>query len=143
MAAIDIARYVITVSLDDGYPVSNLKLQKMLYFIQGVMLVKYKKKAFDEDLVAWQYGPVVKSVYFEFSSYGAMPILLKYKDIQINDEQRSAADTVINSFLKVSAFTMVDETHREGSPWYTAYHSENNVINLEELRKYFISEYTK
>lgn len=70
MAAIDIARYVITVSLDDGYPVSNLKLQKMLYFIQGVMLVKYKKKAFDEDLVAWQYGPVVKSVYLNFHPMG-------------------------------------------------------------------------
>ncbi len=143
-AALDVAQYVITEALNKGYPVSNLKLQKMLYFIQGVMLVNYGRPAFEDRIEAWQYGPVVPEVYFAYSSYGATPILLNYNydKINLNDEERTAANIVINSFLKTPAFALVNETHKVNSPWYEAYHSSSdNIISNKSVLQYFRDQY--
>lgn len=142
MAALDVAQYVINETLNQGYPVSNLKLQKMLYFVQGVMLVNYGRPAFEDHIEAWQYGPVVPEVYFAYSSYGATPILLQYDKINLDDEEKNAANIVINSFLKTPAFALVNETHRVNSPWYDAYHSSgDNIISNESIAQYFRAQY--
>lgn len=141
MPALEIAKYVIEEALTKGFPVSNLKLQKMLYFIQGVMLIEYEERAFDEKIEAWQYGPVVPDVYFAYSSYGASPILLRYPDIDLNVRVQVAANVVIDSFLKKSAFALVNETHKEGSPWDKAYHSGDKEIRIADIREYFSDHY--
>ena len=144
MTALDIAKYIITETLKKGYPVSNLKLQKMLYFVQGVMLVNYGRVAFKEQIEAWQYGPVVPDVYFTYSSYGATPILLNYEKVDLNSEEKRASDIVINSFLKTPAFALVNETHKVNSPWYKVYHSsDDNVITDESILRYFRNTYVK
>ena len=142
MAALDVAQYIINETLNKGYPVSNLKLQKMLYFVQGVMLVNYGRPAFEDRIEAWQYGPVVPEVYFAYSSYGATPILLQYDKINLDAEERNAANIVINSFLKTPAFALVNETHKVNSPWYDAYHSSgDNIISNESIVQYFSAQY--
>lgn len=142
MAALDVAQYIINETLNKGYPVSNLKLQKMLYFVQGVMLVNYGRPAFEDRIEAWQYGPVVPEVYFAYSSYGATPILLQYDKINLDAEEKNAANIVINSFLKTPAFALVNETHKVNSPWYDAYHSSgDNIISNESIVQYFSAQY--
>lgn len=144
MTALGIAKYIITKTLNEGYPVSNLKLQKLLYFVQGVMLVNCGRSAFEDHIEAWQYGPVVPEVYFTYSSYGATPILLSYDKVNLSGEEKKAADIVIKSFLKTSAFALVNETHKKGSPWYEAYHSsEDNIISNEKIFQYFKNRYAK
>lgn len=81
--ALEIAKYVIDKCFKEGAPVTNLRLQKLLYFIQ---LESYKKKSifmFDDDLYAWQFGPVVPEVYYEYNMYGGSPILLHYDTLNI------------------------------------------------------------
>lgn len=142
MAALDVAQYIINETLNKGYPVSNLKLQKMLYFVQGVMLVNYGRPAFEDRIEAWQYGPVVPEVYFAYSSYGATPILLQYDEINLDAEEKNAANIVIKSFLKTPAFALVNETHKVNSPWYDAYHSSgDNIISNESIVQYFSAQY--
>ena len=66
--AIDIAKYIINKSIDFNRPISNLQLQKILYYVQGEYIKVTKGcKLFDEDLEAWAYGPVVPEVYYEFN----------------------------------------------------------------------------
>jgi uncharacterized phage-associated protein len=45
---------------DIGDVISNLKLQKLLYYAQGFYLAIYGKALFEEDIVAWEHGPVVR-----------------------------------------------------------------------------------
>lgn len=49
---------------------TNMKLQKMLYYQQGFHLAYFGTPLFDEEIEAWMYGPVVPSVYDEYKSYG-------------------------------------------------------------------------
>ena len=56
--------------LEAGDTISNLKMQKLLYYAQGHFLATYKKPLFDDKIEAWKYGPVVKEVYDKFKIYG-------------------------------------------------------------------------
>lgn len=49
---------------------SNMKLQKLLYYQQGFHLAYFGTPLFNEDIVAWQYGPVVPEVYEAYKSFG-------------------------------------------------------------------------
>lgn len=61
-AALSIARYIIDKCTKERYPISNLQLQKILYYIQREFL-QQGMKAFPEEIEAWQFGPVVPEVY--------------------------------------------------------------------------------
>ena len=48
--------------------ITNLKLQKLLYFVQALCLMVFDKPAFSEKILAWEYGPVVKEVYRKYKT---------------------------------------------------------------------------
>lgn len=65
----DIARYVINYCIDIGKPISNLKLQKLLYYIQTAFLLDKGKSCFNGIITKWRHGPVVVDVYNEFRKF--------------------------------------------------------------------------
>ena len=70
-SAIDVSTYIINYSCDINSPVSNLKLQKLLYYVQAALLVETgKKKCFESKIVAWEFGPVVVESYQHYKEYG-------------------------------------------------------------------------
>ena len=56
---------------EGGENISNLKLQKLLYYAQGSFLAVTDKPLFEDNIVAWCHGPVVESVYHEYKSNGS------------------------------------------------------------------------
>ena len=69
--ALDIARYIIERCREKNRTVSNLKLQKILYFVQAEFLVTKNQPCFGETIEAWDFGPVVPEVYYEYRMYGS------------------------------------------------------------------------
>ena len=74
-SAFDLARYVLKKCIDEDHPISNLQLQKILYYIQESFLRENNRKAFSEPIEAWQYGPVVPKVYDKYCIYGGKTIV--------------------------------------------------------------------
>ena len=75
----DIAKWILTrnrleVQTEDGDYISNLKLQKLLYYSQGCFLALRDEPLFDSPIEAWTYGPVVPEVYHLYKSYGSSAI---------------------------------------------------------------------
>ncbi len=58
----------------DADTISNLKLQKLLYYAQGIFLAINDEPLFEEPILAWAHGPVVESVYHEYKAYGSSGI---------------------------------------------------------------------
>ena len=54
---------------ENGDFITNLKLQKLLYYLQGYYLAVFEKPLFDVEIEAWQYGPVVPNAYYEFNAF--------------------------------------------------------------------------
>lgn len=119
-AAKEVANYVVSYCFQQGCPISNLKLQKMLYFLW----VEYFKQTGDElymdEICAWRLGPVVPEVYYAFCSYAGTPINLKLPS-NIDDSDKVCLDKVIQEYLPMAASTLVDKTHQAGKPWDIVY----------------------
>ena len=59
MNAIDLSKNIIAYAAMNECQVTNLKLQKTLYYVQGYYLYRFGKPLFDDEIVNWAYGPVV------------------------------------------------------------------------------------
>jgi uncharacterized phage-associated protein len=125
--ALDIAKYIITKCNKDGFPISNLQLQKILYnlqkfFLQNAYSIGEKKegKLFKDDIEAWQWGPVIPNVYFTFCIYGAMTITGTY-DVQINNNIKKIIDPIIERKRRMNPWLLVDETHKKNGAWDRIY----------------------
>ena len=68
----------------DEIEITPLKLQKLIYFLYKDYLKRTNDMLFSEPFETWTLGPVVPSVYAEFSSYGKNAIQTYAKDSQGN-----------------------------------------------------------
>lgn len=119
MTALDLAHYIITKCTNEGTPISNLQLQKILYFIQKGFL-QNGKQAFWDNIEAWQFGPVVPSVYFEFCGFGATPIFMTFPNT-ITPPEQQFIDKIINENRSYNPWMLVEKTHKTGGAWDTIY----------------------
>lgn len=123
---LELAKYVVMKCINDNCPISNMQLQKMLYCIQREYLQELGRVAYPESIEAWQFGPVIPSVYYYFSGAGAMTITLcdepDEEVIQsIPPEERQMIDGIIESKRLLPPWDMVADTHRKGGAWESVY----------------------
>ncbi|MEQ8156956.1 MAG: type II toxin-antitoxin system antitoxin SocA domain-containing protein [Clostridiaceae bacterium] len=134
--AIDIAKYIINKCIDFGRPVSNLQLQKILYYVQGEFMSQTDGEVlFKDDIKAWKYGPVVPSVYYEYNNYSSSDITTRQSDVELEDEERNIIDPIIEEMSRLSAWALVQKTHSE-SPWMDTYApNRDEVITIEKMQE--------
>lgn len=152
---LDVCRHVINYSNNQDYGISNLKLQKVLYFIQAYFLISTPEACFAEQIEAWDFGPVVPEAYHEYKQYGSgdIPYITSYiqfdeediwnsasidfSDNIISDDDKKLIDMVVDKFSEYSATDLVTLTHRQ-APWKDAYvRGMNNAIKNESIKEYF------
>jgi len=109
--------------------ITNLALQKLLYFAHGIHLVQTKEPLVSGYFEAWQYGPVHPSAYMAFKRAGSEAITFRAegqdpltgapRDIETPSDPRliSLMSQVINSYGKMSPGRLVDLSHAKDSPW--------------------------
>ena len=114
-SALDVAKYVINKCTTEQDAISNLRLQEILYYIQKWFL-QNGLMAFDDDFEAWQFGPVVPSVYNQYSSFGGVPIRLKYP-VVLDSNDIEFIDPVIVLKRNLTPWVMFDDIHRPGKAW--------------------------
>lgn len=137
--ALSVAKYVIARCNDQGYTISNLKLQKIMYFIQAQFLVATGEKCFPEVIEAWDFGPVVPVVYHRYKAYGSasIPYVGENYICPFTSRDRKMVDSMIEKCGKYSAATLVDITHRQ-TPWKKAYRPYYNAeITSESIKDFF------
>lgn len=136
----DIAdKIILRTDTERGDIISNLKLQKLLYYMQGYHLAFFGNKFFDADLVAWTYGPVVPDVYHRFKENGAFGIVLdstQHEHINLSDEEEDMFSQVLAEYGKFSAIRLMEMTHQE-TPWKEATDTEEKIIDTETMRSFF------
>lgn len=59
----DIANFLISTSSVVGMKdMTNLELNKLVYFVQGIYCAKTGKPLFTDSIEAWTYGPVIRAL---------------------------------------------------------------------------------
>lgn len=134
-----IANQLLLYSADSGRELmTNMKLQKMLYYQQGFHLAYFGTPLFEDDIEAWMYGPVVPSVYEEYKAFGHQGIEPNRKlDFTFdNDIESSLFNEVCKVYCAYSAVGLMNMTHEE-SPWKTTPTGEGSVISKEKMKSFF------
>jgi len=142
-SAINIAKWFVNRAAQDaeamrGEYMTNLKLQKLLYYAQGMYSARYGSFLFEDDIINLQYGPVIPNVLNEYSKYRGSSIEEKYPDIIDDEYVIFMLELVYKKFGQFSASKLVQKTHRE-PPWKNT--KRNEVISKESIQDYFISKY--
>ncbi len=144
MKAKDIAEYFLSlVDEEKGDFLTNLKIQKLLYYAEGFSLAISKTSLFEEKIMAWNYGPVVVEVYNEYKQYNSNPVL-QSSDFD-NEKYDSATKDLLNEVYDVygrfSPSALVDMTHSE-APWINAKKSPktNFEISRKAMQSYFSTQ---
>lgn len=150
MTPLTVAEYFIEKSNKEGWPITNKKLQKLLYYSQAWSLVLRDKKLFNEKIEAWVHGPAIKSVYVEYKNFGFSPIKKETDSVllkTISSEDQKLLNSVWSVYGKLDADYLEMLTHSE-SPWQNARQglqssesSENEISPLS--MKNFYSEKLK
>lgn len=134
--------------IDTGLFVTQMKLQKLVYFAQGVHLAKYGKPLLNENFQAWLYGPVIPEIYQDFKFYGSRPIT-NTKSYTPSDSVKApyfldaeALDTIDYTWgvLKhYSAMSLSNWTHHPEGPWSKVYDPDikSTPIPNNDIKLYF------
>lgn len=127
-------------------PMTHLRLQKLLYYVQGWSLANRNKPMFPDSIEAWAHGPVVKSVWNEFKRFGSdvIPVGTTSGVVGLSKDEMEFISSVWAAYRGYSAISLREMTHAE-RPWIEARKGvsetarSSRLISRETMKTYFRS----
>ena len=136
-----IANFFLGLAEAENIPLTPMKLQKLVYYAHGLHLGLTGQPLLNEAIRAWNFGPVIMSLYKEFADFGAEPITRKAVEVECAPGTNMLEPTIhepsiddyegddkefTKGFLKrvwqvysgFSATQLSNMTHAPGTPWY-------------------------
>lgn len=151
--AVVVANEIIKLANAQDIPVSPMKLQKILYLANGIAWKRLGDKLINERFEAWNYGPVVSSVYNSFKTYRGNDIKEPYNDlihangfsfihpssITVDDKSLSIIREAWDNAKNLDAFTLSAWSHNKNSPWDKAFNAKPKepYISDNDIKSYF------
>jgi uncharacterized phage-associated protein len=117
------ASFFIMKAYEDGIEaeMTNMKVQKLLYYAQCLHLALYDQPLFEEEIQAWRYGPVCPPAYRFYSNFEAkqLPVPSKESLLQLPKDKQELLEAIWGYFGGYHAYKLSDMTHGE-FPWKKA-----------------------
>lgn len=138
----DVCNYLLQICYECGDYLTNLKLQKLVYYAQAWHLALYKEPLFSNDCQAWVHGPVFTSVYHRFNQYGWNPIQYEHIKVNLAPNIKSHLDEIFRVFNRFTASELEQMTHQE-EPWQKARiglppdEPSNNYISKDDMKDFY------
>jgi len=153
----EIANYVLDRSDAKGRDVTNLALQKIIYFCHVWMLVEYEEPLVRHEFEAWERGPVLPYLYRDFKLHGDGKITTRALSLNLENGQRELAkldfplerkefiDSMIDFYGRLSAFDLVKISHVVNGPWDQVWRHIGKVnpgmrINNQVIKDFYAKE---
>ncbi|MFY1028345.1 Panacea domain-containing protein [Actinobacillus seminis] len=117
-----VANYLLDKAINNNDTLTPMQLIKLAYIAHGWMLGKHGAALLLEPVEAWQYGPVIPSIYQAVRYYKSAPVqsiegYSKYAPIQFTDEEKAVMDDVYQKYAKYDGIVLSNATHQPQSPW--------------------------
>lgn len=128
----------------EGELITNLKIQKLLYYAYAWHYSLQKERLFDDTIEAWDYGPVVPRIYYKYKPYGHRAI----EETETNPDLlprdvKEYLNSIWYSYGHYSAEALSKMTHRE-EPWLQSYDSRseypNKIIEDDIIERFYTEE---
>jgi uncharacterized phage-associated protein len=133
----DVAHYFLgTLDEESGDNITQLKLQKLLYYAQGLHVAMHDEPLFPERIEAWKNGPVVRPIWERYTSYGYRPIdpPIEFDLASYPPETQELLSTIYATYGQFTAGKLCEMTHNE-PPWTGT--PQNFEITHNALKSFF------
>ncbi|WP_013322367.1 Panacea domain-containing protein [Gloeothece verrucosa] len=137
-----IAQFFIRYAHEAGSLLTNLKLQKLVYYAQAWHLAIHGSPLFEEDFEAWVHGPVIPELYQKYKQYKWNPISEDVDKPVLSEELEEFLEEVIDVYFSYDAYELERMTHCE-APWIEARGAipidepSNAIITKESMKTYY------
>lgn len=135
-----ICNYFLEKSIEDNIPITAHKMLKLIYVTNGWYLALYNDPLIYEDVKAWDYGPIIESVYHKYKSFKGKPIHYKSHEIFYNND---FLNKTWDTYKRHSSNELATLCNMEGTPWndiYIRYKGKipyNTIITNDEIKEYY------
>lgn len=137
-----VAEWIIRKFVELEECITNLKLQKLLYYAQGIAAGRFSCRLLSENFEAWAHGPVVPSVYHNYKTSGDGALSINpgadLTQLTKNATAIHILNETINTYGKYTAWILRDKTHCE-SPWLET--KQNEIIEFNKIQTYFTNNF--
>lgn len=148
-----IANNILWIAKEEDVSITPMQLMKLVYFVYGWTYALTGRKLFNEPIVAWKYGPVIQSLYYQFQSFGSNPINnfavinsrnedgeiidKKYPIVDPNDEDVfNVLKLVWNGYKSRDGWNLSNLTHERDSAWDKAWRQGRDTpLNDEDIKE--------
>ena len=138
-----------------GDTITNLKLQKMMYYVQSYHLTAFGSPLFDGKFQAWVHGPVLRTLYADYHDVKWNPIqkdineeYLKTFEFSLDQKQQKLLYEVSEAYFGLTAFELERLTHSE-LPWIEARKGlpedepSENIISEDTMKEFYKQYWTE
>ncbi len=134
----EMASYIINWCHANNIAITNLKLQKLLYFVQGENCRFRHKRLISSDFYAWQLGPVIPEVYFEYAMYSSSKLPKQQLSAHFSSQDRDVINHVLTKYGARPTWELVDLSHSQ-DPWKYNYQifGDKSLIPYKSIESYF------
>lgn len=138
LSGLNVASLVIEKSYEIGCGISNLKLQKLLYYVQAITLQEFNELAFQDDIESWRQGPAVRSVYscykrFVSDNIDQRDYAVTGNKVPVPEYVNFVVEYVVKQCIDYNPWELVDKTHKT-TPWIKNYRPDRaNFIPVKDL----------
>jgi uncharacterized phage-associated protein len=128
----------------DGEILDPMKIQKLVYLAHGWHLALHGPALIKQQVEAWPYGPVIRTLYDEFKKYRASPITENARvpedAASIDENAHRLIEAVWSKYRPYSAIQLSMFTHESGYAWDLTIkdHGPYSTIPNEVIRDEFV-----
>jgi len=123
--------------------VTPMQLLKLVYIAHGYMLGEHGEPLLDEPIEAWQYGPVVRSVYDAVRAYRSQPVEhiagARRWSGQFKVHEQNIMAEVAEKYGAVNGVRLSAATPKSGTPWSVTWerNGKNSIISNDLIEDFY------
>jgi len=148
-----VANFILDYCDSKGRTLTNVAMQKVIYFCHAWSLIKLNKPLVNQNFEAWQYGPVLQYLYHEFKEFDRSPITSRAHAMNMKTGRKEIASQefdqqttellkeAVDFYSPMSPFYLVELSHVEGGPWDKVWNNGGKVNPGMQIDNKAIAEY--
>ncbi|MEE8058281.1 MAG: type II toxin-antitoxin system antitoxin SocA domain-containing protein [Pseudomonadales bacterium] len=134
-----IANLVLDYCDENEIQLTNLSLQKILYFCHVWFLVSTGKPLIKHAFEAWEYGPVLPYLYRAFGNFSDAPLTTRVKQLDhktgesftaksdIDEDGKKLLHKIVSFYTQLSANKLVELSHVTDGPWFKTWNHQSKI----------------
>lgn len=156
-----VANYFLDRAKRDRIPMTQMKIQKLVYIAHGWHLAMLDRPLIREKIEVWRWGPVIPDLYHDLKEFGNQPVTRKSVEIVIDgtavnlrapkisfadrdtDTTKILLDRVWKVYRGYTAAQLSAMTHRKGTPWQDMARNLKIYIPNKLIQKYYKNRINK